>query len=34
MSDFIMMYNKYSDTFRKAYELVRRRDMDRVLMKD
>lgn len=34
MSDFIMMYNKYSDTFQKAYELVRRRDMDKVLMKD
>ena len=33
MSDFIMMFNKYNDTFLKAYELVRSRNMDKVLMK-
>ena len=33
MSDFIMMYNKYSDSFQKAYELVKERRMDNVLLK-
>lgn len=34
MSEFIMLYNKYSDSFQKAYELVRERKMDKVLLKD
>ena len=33
MSEFIMLYNKYSDSFQKAYELVRERKMDKVLLK-
>lgn len=33
MSDFIMIYNKYNDSFQKAYELVRKRKMDKVLLK-
>lgn len=33
MSDFIMIYNKYNDSFQKAYELVRKRRMDKVLLK-
>ena len=34
MSEFIMLYNKYSDSFQKAYELVRCKNMDKVLLKD
>ena len=34
MSDFIKIYNKYNDSFLKAYELVRRRKMDKVLLKE
>ena len=34
MSEFIMLYNKYSDSFQKAYELVRERKMDKVLLKE
>lgn len=34
MSDFIMMYNRYNDSFHKAYELVRSRKMDKVLLKE
>lgn len=33
MSEFIMLYNKYSDSFQKAYELVRCKNMDKVLLK-
>lgn len=33
MSEFIMIYNKYSDSFQKAYELVKARKMDEVLLK-
>lgn len=33
MGEFIMLYNKYSDSFQKAYELVRERKMDKVLLK-
>ena len=33
MSDFIKIYNKYNDSFLKAYELVRSRKMDKVLLK-
>lgn len=33
MSEFIMLYNKYSDSFQKAYELVRFKNMDKVLLK-
>ena len=34
MGEFIMLYNKYSDSFQKAYELVRCKNMDKVLLKD
>ena len=34
MSEFIMLYNKYSDSFQKAYELVRCKNMDKVLLKE
>lgn len=34
MSDFIKIYNKYNDSFLKAYELVRSRKMDKVLLKE
>lgn len=34
MSEFIMLYNKYSDSFQKAYKLVRCKNMDKVLLKD
>lgn len=34
MSDFIKIYNKYNDSFFKAYELVRSRKMDKVLLKE
>ena len=33
MSDFIKIYNKNNDLFLKAYELVRERKMDKVLLK-
>lgn len=33
-SDFIMMYNKYDDTFQKAYDLVRVRRFDKILLKE
>lgn len=33
-NDFIKMYNKQSNSFKKAYELVRKRNMDKVLMKE
>lgn len=33
MSEFIMLYNKYSDSFQKAYELVGCKNMDKVLLK-
>lgn len=33
-SDFIMMFNKQDDVFLKAYELVRKRKMDKVLLKE
>ena len=33
MGEFIMLYNKYSDSFQKAYELVRCKNMDKVLLK-
>ena len=34
MSDFIMIYNRDNELFKKAYELVRERKMDKVLMKE
>ena len=33
-SDFLKMFNKQDDVFLKAYELVRKRKMDKVLLKD
>lgn len=34
MSDFVMIYNRNNDSFHKAYELVRSRKMDKVLLKE
>ncbi len=34
MSDFVMIYNRNNDSFLKAYELVRSRKMDKVLLKE
>ena len=32
MSDFMMLYNNTSDTFKKAYELVQQRDQDKLML--
>ena len=34
MSDFIMIYNRSNDIFKKAYELVKIKNQDKLLMKE
>lgn len=34
MNDFMMLYNHTNDMFNKAYELVRKRDQDKLLLKE
>ena len=34
MSEFMMIYNRTSDTFIKAYELVKERDLEQLMLKE
>ena len=33
MSDFIMVFNKYDDMFNKAYELVKEKKFEKLMIK-